>query len=168
MKKLILLSATILSLSAGAVYAHTANITVHQANELYTSLAAENRGVDTDGAWGMQCTDIAYDLTWEYVGKPIYGNAIDLLDSARAAGYEIVPADRSPRVGDIFVMDSWALYGHGYGHTGYIYQVNPDGSFETVEQNVGDDANHYYGTPARLAHRNRDYMLGYIRLAYQK
>ncbi|WP_373809045.1 CHAP domain-containing protein [Streptococcus ferus] len=168
MKKLILISATVLSLSVSAVYAHTANITVHQANELYTRLAAENRGVNYDNAFGYQCVDIPGDLTLNYVGKPIYGNAIDLLDSARAAGYEIVPADRSPRVGDIFVMDAWPLYGHGYGHTGYIWQVNPDGSFETVEQNVGDDANLYYGTPARLVHRTRDYMLGYIRLAYQK
>lgn len=168
LKKLILLSATVLSLATSAVYAHTANITVHQANELYTRLAAENRGVNYDNVYGFQCVDIPGDLMLNYVGKPIYGNAIDLLDSARAVGYEIVPADRSPRVGDIFVMDAWPLYGHGYGHTGYIWQVNPDGSFETVEQNVGDDANLYYGTPARLVHRTRDYMLGYIRLAYQK
>ena len=161
------LSISLLVVSARA-NAHTSRLTLDQTNELYTRLAAEGRGVDDDGAYGMQCVDIAYDLTHNYAGAPISGNAIDLLDSARRAGYEIVPTSKPPRAGDLFVMDTNALYDHGYGHTGYIYRVNSDGSFETVEQNVGDDSNLYTGTVAKFMHRTRDYMLGYIRLAYRK
>lgn len=161
------LSVSLLIVSSHA-NAHTSRLTLDQTNELYTRLAAEGRGVDTDQKYGMQCVDIDTDLTNNYVGVPISGNAIDLLDSARAAGYEIVPASKLPRAGDLFVMDTNALYGHGYGHTGYIYKVNSDGSFETVEQNVGDDSNLYTGTVAKFMHRTRDYMLGYIRLAYRK
>lgn len=165
---------TILGLLAGLLVvsarasAHTSRLTLDQTNELYTRLAAEGRGVDTDQKYGMQCVDIDTDLTNNYVGVPIGGNAIDLLDSARAAGYEIVPANKPPRAGDLFVMDTNALYAHPFGHTGYIYRVNADGSFETVEQNVGDDSNLYTGTAAKFMHRTRDYMLGYIRLAYRK
>lgn len=131
-------------------------------------MAANNQGVDTDQKYGMQCVDIDTDLTNNYVGVPISGNAIDLLDSARRAGYEIVPASKPPRAGDLFVMDTSVLYGHNFGHTGYIYRVNSDGSFETVEQNYGDDSNLITGTPAKLVHRTRDYIVGYIRIDYKK
>lgn len=168
LKKLIFGAGLGLTLMGGSALAHTSRLTLDQTNELYTRLAAEGRGVDTDGKYGMQCVDIDTDLTNNYVGVPISGNAINLLDSARAAGYEIVPASKSPRAGDLFVMDTNTLYGHPFGHTGYIYRVNADGSFETVEQNVGDDSNLYTGTVAKFMHRTRDYMLGYIRLAYRK
>ena len=168
-KTLIILGLSVsLSVVSARASAHTSRFTLDQTNELYTRLAAEGRGVDDDGAYGMQCVDIAYDLTHNYANAPISGNAIDLLDSARRAGYEIVPANKAPRAGDLFVMDTNALYGHSYGHTGYIYRVNPDGSFETVEQNVGNGSNLYTGTVAKFMHRTRDYMLGYIRLAYRK
>lgn len=165
---------TILGLTAGLlitsarVNAHTSRLTLDQTNELYTRLAAEGRGVDDDGVYGMQCVDIPYDITRNYVGVPISGNAIDLLDSARFVGYQVLPANAQPKTGDLFVMDTSVLYGHPFGHTGYIYKVNSDGSFETVEQNVGDDSNLYTGTVAKFMHRTRDYMLGYIRLAYRK
>lgn len=141
---------------------------MHQTNELYTRLAAEGRGVDYDGMFGTQCTDIAFDLTGNYCGQPINGNAIGLLDSARAAGYTVLSGLEEPRPGDLYVMDTTILYGHPYGHTGYIWQVNSDGTFETVEQNVGDGANLYSGTVAQFVHRDRSYIIGYIRPDYQQ
>lgn len=156
-------------LSSVPASAHTSRLTVHQANELYTRLAAEQRGVDADGVYGFQCVDIPLDLFKNYVGVPVYGNAIDLIQNAKAAGYEIVTPDRKPRVGDVFVMDTTYLYGHSYGHTGYIYQVNDDGTFLTVEQNIGAGSNLYYGTVATTQVRSvNDAIVGYIRLAYQK
>lgn len=169
LKKLIFGAGVGLTLMGGSTYAHTSQLTLDQTNELYTRMAAANTGVDADGAFGMQCVDIPLDLTENYVGIPVKGNAIDLIDNARDAGYEIVPPTKRPRPGDIFVMATDRLYGHPYGHTGYIWKVNDDGSFETVEQNIGDDSNLYYGTPAQFSHRNpSDDIIGYIRLAYQK
>lgn len=149
-------------------YAHTSRLTLAQTNELYTRLAVNNQGVDDDGCYGMQCVDITYDLTHNYVGVPISGNAIDLLASARSVGYQVLPANAQPKAGDLFIMDTNVLYGHPFGHTGYIYQVNSDGSFETVEQNVGDDSNLVTGTPAKLVHRTKDYIVGYIQIDYKK
>ena len=140
---------------------------MHQTNELYTRLATEIRGVDYDNFAGMQCTDIVFDLTGNYCNNLVSGNAIDLLNSARAKGYNVLPGNADPQAGDIFVMSS-VIDGIDYGHTGYIWQVNIDGTLETVEQNVGRDANLYYGTPAQYMHRDRGYILGYIRPDYQK
>ena len=149
-------------------YAHTSRLTLDQTNELYTKMAVNGQGVDDDGNYGMQCVDIPYDLTHNYTGIPISGNAIDLLDSARSVGYQVLPANAQPKAGDLFVMDTNVLYGHPFGHTGYIYQVDSDGSLETVEQNYGDDSNLITGAPAKLVHRNRDYIVGYIRIDYRK
>lgn len=149
-------------------YAHTSRLTLNQTNELYTKMAVNGQGVDDDGHYGMQCVDIPYDLTHNYVGIPISGNAIDLLGNARSVGYQILPANAQPKAGDLFVMDTDILYGHPFGHTGYIYQVNSDGSLETVEQNYGEDSNLVAGTPAKLVHRTRDYIIGYIRIDYRK
>lgn len=131
-------------------------------------MAVNGQGVDTDQQYGMQCVDIDTDLTNNYVGVPISGNAIDLLDSARSARYQVLPANAQTKAGDLFVMDTNVLYGHPFGHTGYIYQVNSDGSLETVEQNYGEDSNLATGTPAKLVHRTKDYIIGYIRIDYRK
>lgn len=155
----------VIMISSTSILANTSRLTVDKTNELYTRMAANGQGVDDDGKYGMQCVDIPYDITHNYVGKPIHGNAIDLLDSARSQGYEIT---NQPEVGSIFVMDTTVPYGHPFGHTGYIWKVNPDGSFETVEQNVGDDSNLFTGTVAKYQHRTMDYMLGFIKINYRK
>ncbi|MEX2805049.1 CHAP domain-containing protein [Streptococcus sp. H31] len=165
---MLLVAGLIALIAAPAVIkAHTAKFTVHETNEYFTRLAAEGSGIDYDGAYGMQCVDVAYMWSGHFVDVSLllHGNAIDLPASAQSLGYEIVPADKSPRVGDLFVKTE---AGHDFGHTGYIWQVDPDGTIWTVEQNIGDYSNLYYGTPAQIVHRDLSDMVCYIRVAYQK
>ena len=46
-------------------------------------------GVDQDGAYGTQCVDLPNYLSSYFFGKTLWGNAIDLLNSAAALGYKV-------------------------------------------------------------------------------
>ena len=46
-------------------------------------------GVDQDGVYGTQCVDEPNYLSVLFFGKTLWGNAIDLLDSAAALGYKV-------------------------------------------------------------------------------
>lgn len=65
-------------------------------------------------------------------GRPIgsnWGNATTWAALARASGFAV---DKSPRAGDVFqTSGGWG----GYGHVGYVEQVNPDGSIFVSEMN---------------------------------
>ena len=66
-------------------------------------MATSGQGVDYDGMFGMQCVDIVFDLTGNYCGQLVSGNAIDLLDNARAVGYNVVSGNAEPQLGYIFI-----------------------------------------------------------------
>ena len=125
-------------------------------------------GVDQDGAYGTQCVDLPNYLSVKYFGKALWGNAIDLLDSAKALGYkveynEVGNLDSKPRAGAIFVMDTTYLYGHPYGHTGIVIEDSDGYTMKTIEQNVDGNADSLYvGGPARYMERNFDGIVGWF------
>ena len=125
-------------------------------------------GVDQDGAYGTQCVDLPNYLSVKYFGKALWGNAIDLLDSAAALGYkveynEVGNLDSKPRAGAIFVMDTTYLYGHPYGHTGIVIEDSDGYTMKTIEQNVDGNADSLYvGGPARYMERNFDGIVGWF------
>ena len=125
-------------------------------------------GVDQDGAYGTQCVDLPNYLSVKYFGKALWGNAIDLLDSAKALGYkveynEVGNIDSKPRAGAIFVMDTTYLYGHPYGHTGIVTEDSDGYTMKTIEQNVDGNADSLYvGGPARYMERNFDGIVGWF------
>ena len=78
------------------------------------SLANQGVGADADGAYGTQCVDLPNSISINFFGKALWGNAIDLLNSAAGLGYEVVydAVGVNPRAGAIFVMDTTYLSGH--------------------------------------------------------
>ena len=95
-------------------------------------LANAHTGVDIDGAYGMQCVDLPNAISQKFFGKALWGNAIDLLNSARGAGYTVFTTGY-PRAGDVFVTRESS---HGYGHTGVIIEnYTGNGVLKTIEQN---------------------------------
>lgn len=95
-------------------------------------LANAHTGVDIDGAYGMQCVDLPNAISQKFFGKALWGNAIDLLNSARGVGYTVFTTGY-PRAGDVFVTRESS---HGYGHTGVIIEnYTGNGVLKTIEQN---------------------------------
>ena len=125
-------------------------------------------GVDQDGAYGTQCVDLPNYLSVKYFGKALWGNAIDLLDSAKALGYrveynEVGNVNSRPKAGAIFVMDTTYIYGHPYGHTGIVIEDSDGYTMKTIEQNVDGNADSLYvGGPARYMERNFDGIVGWF------
>lgn len=108
-----------------------------------------NQWVDYDGAYGSQCVDeINTSLTRAgYAALP--GNAIDLLNSARARGWQTFGNEvgQNPQAGDILV---YAAYNHQFGHTGICIADSDGYTIESVEANVDGNADALYnGAPAR-------------------
>ena len=107
-------------------------------------------GVDADKKYGTQCVDEVNDLSITFFGRTLWGNAIDLLNSARDAGYEVVynvvgDVSSAPRAGAAFVQDS-----DGY-------------TMRTIEQNIDGNADSLYvGGPARYNTRNFDGIVGWF------
>ena len=54
------------------------------------SLADQGVGADADGSYGTQCVDLPNSISINFFGKALWGNAIDLLNSAAGLGYEVV------------------------------------------------------------------------------
>lgn len=52
-------------------------------------LADQGVGVDADNSWGTQCVDLPNSISINFFGRALWGNAIDLLNSARDLGYEV-------------------------------------------------------------------------------
>lgn len=125
-------------------------------------------GVDQDGAYGTQCVDLPNYLSVLFFGKALWGNAIDLLNSAAALGYtveynEAGNLDSKPRAGAVFVMDTTYIYGHPFGHTGVVTRDSDGYTMKTIEQNVDGNADSLYvGGPARYMERNFDGIVGWF------
>lgn len=129
------------------------------------SLANQGVGADADGAYGTQCVDLPNSISINFFGKALWGNAIDLLNSAAGLGYEVVydAVGVNPRAGAIFVMDTTYLYGHPYGHTGIVIEDSDGVTMKTIEQNIDGNADSLYvGGPARYNTRNFDGIVGWF------
>lgn len=115
--------------------------------------------------WGMQCAALPNAISTYFFGKTLWGNAIDLLNSAAGLGYEVVydAVGVNPRAGAIFVMDTTYLYGHPYGHTGIVIEDSDGVTMKTIEQNIdGNSDSLYVGGPARYNTRNFDGIVGWF------
>lgn len=136
------------------------------------SLANRGIGVDADGVHGTQCVDLPNYISYHYFGKWLWGNAIDLLDSAKANGYYVkydAPDDINPKAGDIFVMETQALYGHPYGHTGIVIEDSDGYTIQTIEQNIDGNADSLQvGGPARYNTRSFDGIVGWFRFPFDE
>lgn len=132
------------------------------------NLANAGVGTDADGAWGTQCVDLPNSISINFFGKALWGNAIDLLNSAASLGYEVEynqegNLDSKPRTGAVFVMDTTYIYGHEYGHTGLVIEDSDGYTMRTIEQNIDGNADSLYvGGPARYNTRNFDGVVGWF------
>ncbi|QBX23739.1 lysin [Streptococcus phage Javan146] len=133
-------------------------------------LANRGVGVNYDGAYGTQCVDLPFWICGKFFGRPINGNAIDLLNSAKSSGYQVIYCSPGvyPKAGDIFVMHSVAYNGIDYGHTGLVIEDSNGSSMKTIEQNIDGNADALInGAPARYNTRNFSNMVGWIRPNYE-
>ena len=129
------------------------------------SLANQGVGADADGAYGTQCVDLPNSISINFFGKALWGNAIDLLNSAAGLGYEVVydAVGVNPRAGAVFVMDTTYIYGHRYGHTGIVIEDSDGYTMRTIEQNIDGNADSLYvGGPARYNTRDFNGIVGWF------
>ena len=134
------------------------------------SLADQGIGWDADGVYGTQCVDLTNGIATRFFDKPLWGDAINLLDSAQAQGFEVIydAIGVNPLAGDCFVMQTWA---HQYGHTGLVIEDSDGYTIKTIEQNI--DGNYdalIHGAPARYNERaftdGDGRIIGWIRFPY--
>lgn len=140
--------------------------TVKQVVDFAKDLANRGVGVDFDGYYGTQCADLPNWITSKYFGKTLWGNAIDLLNSAKAQGLTVIydAPGVNPKAGDLFVM---RVSSHQYGHTGLVIEDSDGYTIKTIEQNIDGNANALsVGGPARYNTRNFTGVIGWIRPPY--
>ncbi|WP_261309213.1 CHAP domain-containing protein [Streptococcus suis] len=140
----------------------TANMVV----DFFIGHANRGTGVDKDKMYGMQCVDVPSHAAKHWFGVDLWGNAIDLLDSAEQVGFEVhrMPTSARPRPGAFFVKDYVAGDGVNYGHTGVIISVDGDIA-QTVEQNLA--GNLYVGSPAQYASQRISQLVGWFYPPYE-
>lgn len=132
------------------------------------SLADQGVGTDADGAYGTQCVDLPNSISINFFGRALWGNAIDLLNSARDLGYEVEyneagNVNSKPRAGAVFVQETTYIAGHPYGHTGLVIEDSDGYTIKTIEQNIDGNADSLYvGGPARYNTRNFDGIVGWF------
>ena len=131
--------------------------------QFFIDKANSGDGVDNDGAYGFQCADVpCYGLRHWY-GVTLWGNAYDLLESARSQGLKVVYDADYPKAGWFFVKSYVAGDGVNYGHTGLVYEDSDGETIKTIEQNI--DGNWDYlevGGPCRYNERSVSEIVGYI------
>ncbi|WP_436801916.1 glucosaminidase domain-containing protein [Streptococcus dysgalactiae] len=138
--------------------------TTNEIVQYCVNLANSGMGVDKDGAYGTQCADLPCFIVKNWFGIDLWGNAIDLLDSAKAQGLEVIynAPDVNPKASDLFVME---VAGSPYGHTGAVIEDSDGHTIKTVEQNIdGNWDSLQVGGPARFNTRDFTGVVGWIRL----
>ncbi|BBE40551.1 glucosaminidase domain-containing protein [Streptococcus dysgalactiae] len=137
------------------------------ANEIVqycVNLANSGMGVDKDGMYGTQCADLPCFIVKNWFGIDLWGNAIDLLNSAAAQGLEVIynAPGVNPKASDLFVME---VPGSPYGHAGAAIEDSDGYTIKTVEQNIdGNWDSLQVGGPARFNTRDFTGVVGWIRL----
>ena len=134
-------------------------------------LANRGIGVNPDFIYGSQCVDLINHIMIKFFKIRLWGNAIDLLDSASEHGLFIkynAEDDINPKAGDVFVMDTRELYGHPFGHTGIVIEDSDGYTIKTVEQNIDGNADALeVGGPARYNTRSFAGIVGWFRPPYE-
>ncbi|EGV15405.1 CHAP domain protein [Streptococcus infantis X] len=131
--------------------------------QFFIEKADAGAGVDYDGMYGYQCADLTCMGVYKFFGARLWGNAIDLLRSAEAAGLQVVYGAQYPKAGWFFVKNFVAGDGVNYGHTGLVYEDSDGSTIKTIEQNI--DGNWDYldvGGPCRYYERSVNSIVGYI------
>jgi hypothetical protein len=135
-------------------------------------LANRGIGVNPDFLYGSQCVDLINHIMIKFFKIRLWGNAIDLLDSASEHGLFIkynANDDINPKAGDVFVMDTRELYGHPFGHTGVVIEDSDGYTIKTVEQNIDGNADALeVGGPARYNTRSFAGIVGWFRPNYEE
>lgn len=135
-------------------------------------LANRGIGVNPDFLYGSQCVDLINHIMIKFFKIRLWGNAIDLLDSASEHGLFIkynANDDINPKAGDVFVMDTRELYGHPFGHTGIVIEDSDGYTIKTVEQNIDGNADALeVGGPARYNTRSFAGIVGWFRPNYEE
>lgn len=142
--------------------------TVSEIVQYSTNLANSGMGVDKDGMWGTQCADLPCFIAKNWFGVDLWGNAIDLLDSAAWVGWQVhrMPTDANPKAGAVFVM---ALPDHGFGHTGVVIEDSDGYTMRTIEQNIDGNWDALtVGGPARFNTRDFTGVIGWFYPPYEK
>ena len=131
--------------------------------QFFIDLANKGDGVDNDGAYGFQCADVPCYGLRHWFGVTLWGNAYDLLESARSQGLKVVYDADYPKAGWFFVKSYVAGDGVNYGHTGLVIEDSDGLTIKTVEQNVDGNADYLeVGGPARFREHAVEDILGYI------
>ena len=131
--------------------------------QFFIDKANSGDGVDNDGAYRFQCADVPCYGIRNWYGISLWGNAIDLLESAENQGLQVVYGAQYPKAGWFFVKNFVAGDGVNYGHTGLVYEDSDGDTIKTIEQNI--DGNWDYlevGGPCRYNERSVDSIVGYI------
>lgn len=126
-----------------------------------------NKPHDFDGYYGSQCVDLVNFYLYHFWKMSLSGNAIDLLNSAKAKGMEVIydAPGVNPKAGDIVVMK---VSSHPYGHTGIVLEDSDGYTIKTLEQNIDGNADALTkGAPARFNTRNFDGVIGWIRPKFE-
>lgn len=108
-------------------------VTVKQAVDYMHELVKKG-GIDVDGYYGKQCVDLSNAIPNKFFGVRLAGNAIDLLNSAKAKGWKVEydAPGVNPKAGAIFVSRE----AMPYGHTGFVYKDSDGVTIYTIEQNI--------------------------------
>ncbi|MBY5009396.1 SH3 domain-containing protein [Streptococcus suis] len=142
--------------------------TVNEVVQFFINLANSGMGVDKDGMFGTQCADVPSYTAKHWFGIDLWGNAIDLLNSAASAGWEVhyMPTDANPQAGDFFVSNA-VFGGVNYGHTGIVIADSDGYTMQTVEQNIDGNWDALeVGGPARFNERGFSNVVGWFRPPY--
>lgn len=140
----------------------------------YMHYLVETGGIDVDGHWGKQCVDLSNAIPSKFFNTRLGGNAIDLLNSAKAKGWQVVydAPGVNPKAGAIFVTKE----AHQYGHTGVVIEDSDGITIKTVEQNIdgyrdnnrdGIDDSFQVGGQARYNTRDFSNIVGWFYPPYE-
>jgi hypothetical protein len=117
-----------------------------------------NKYVDYDGRFGAQCVDLFNFYNRDVIGAGFVSVdlAWQLYAAAPTAKYDKLPANATPRKGDVAIWASNKPASKGGGHVAIVLSVPSAGSITVFEQNA-------QGSPSVVRTESTAYLTGYLR-----